>query len=263
MYRLLIVTDDTNATDMFSAMDCWGQMGFQPPTLLGTVEEAVEALQKRRVDAIALPQAPAYDALYAYLNEHFPDLPVLAIEADEAAQRDAVWELYRLLVRIGADDSNDEYDDISRMQQIREKWLKKVMGGMVPSRLEMGRQARLYRLREKLDVPCMLARLQMPEDDTFLSERWHYGSDRLETALRNFFGHEHARMILHVAVISPQEVRVLCYPADEAAGVNEESACAYVRETLEQVEKYLGLRLNVLEMSLIPGLNAFAGGGAW
>ena len=57
--------------------------------------------------------------------------------------------------------------------------------------------------------------------DVFLTERWHYGGERLETALRNFFGREHGHMLLRVAVVSPQEVRVLCYPRDEREGLSE------------------------------------------
>ena len=86
-----------------------------------------------------------------------------------------------------------------------------------------------------------------------MTERWHYGGERLEIALRNFFGREHGHMLLRVAVVSPQEVRVLCYPRDEAEGLSENAAFEYVQETIEQIARYLGLALKVLEVRRIAG----------
>lgn len=257
MYRLLIVTDDPKATDMLTAMNGWESMGFKRPKLITTAGGAEEVLSQRRVDAIAVQNAPAFASLFSYLDETQPDLPMFDIAGDEQAQRDVLQQLYRLLVRVNADDSNDEYDEATRRQQIREKWMKKLIGGMVSTEAQIEREARLYRCRERMDVPCVLARLQLPEDDSFLSERWHYGSERLETALRNFFGFEHAGVRMYVAVVSQSEVRVLCYPLGEKA-IDQPSVASYVHETLEQVDHYLGLHMEVLELCPLPGLKAFA-----
>ena len=59
-------------------------------------------------------------------------------------------------------------------------------------------------------------------------------------------------------VISPQEVRVLCYPRDEAEGLSENAAFEYVQESIEQIARYLGLALKVLEVRRIAGLCDFA-----
>ena len=87
-----------------------------------------------------------------------------------------------------------------------------------------------------------------------MSERWHYGSDRLETALRNFFGSGHSHMLMHVAVVSPEEVRVLCYPASPEFGVSENIAYDYMHETVEQIENYLGLHMNIVSVHRISGI---------
>lgn len=258
MYRLLIVTGDEAQQSMLSAMDGWQAMGFKPPQVLSTADEAVDYLNKRRVDAIAVGVSPDLEDFRAYLDEKAPNKPLFEIAASPQEQRERILELYRLLTRLSADDSNDEYDDAYKLQMQREQWLKRIIGGLVPTESDMARQMQLYRCRERLDVPCVLARLELPEDDTFLSNRWHYGSERLETALRNFFGFEHDHMLMHVAVVSQEEVRVLCYPAEAGVGVSENIAFEYVQETLEQIDHYLGLHMNVLEMRRVPGLAAFA-----
>lgn len=262
MYRLLIVTHDPKKVEMLSAMTGWEKLGFRKPVLCQSVQEAMESLSTRHTDAFAVEETPDFEALYACLNEKYPNKPLCAVADTQEEQRMVVQELYRLLNRLNADDSNDEYDESYRLQQERERWLKKVISGMGPSVQEMSRQLKLYRCRECMDVPCVLARLEMTDEDGFLSNRWHYGGERLEQALRNFFGYEHDHMLMHVAVASPEEVRVLCYPACVEEGISENAAFDYVQETLEQVEHYLGLRMKVLEVSRVPGLQAFAAPGA-
>ena len=161
-------------------------------------------------------------------------MPLFAIETDPQAQLATVREVVSLLTRLRADDSNDDYDPLYMMDRQRTRWLRKVIGGLVSTAEDIERGLRLYRCAMRPGVPCVLARLGVPEDDGFMTERWHYGGERLEIALRNFFGREHGHMLLRVAVISPQEVRVLCYPRDEGEGLSENAAFEYVQET-EQI----------------------------
>ena len=196
--------------------------------------------------------------LLDYLDEHAPDTPLFEIGGSAEEQLATVREVASLLTRLHADDSNDEYDLTDRMEKLRAHWLRKVVRGMERTPEDIRRGLRLYRCGERADVPCILGRLAMPADDGFLTERWHYGGQRLEVALRNFFGHEHGHMLFHVAVVSQEEVRVLCYPRDAGEGLSENEAFEYIQETAEQIEKYLGLSMKVLEVRRIPGLAAFA-----
>lgn len=261
MYRLLIVTDEQRVKDMFSSMEGWEAMGIKPPRLRSSVEEAVECMHKHPIDAIAVDDAPAFEALYAYLDEHYPDMPIFQIERTAQEQLQTVREASSLLTRLKADDSNDEYDDTHKLDLQRERWLRKVIGGLIPTAGDLARQLRLYRCDTRLGVPCVLARLGLSVDDSFLADRWHYGSERLEIALRNFFGREHGGMRIHVAVVSQEEVRVLCYPLSLEDGVSENAAYEYIQETVDQIQHYLGLSLKVLETRRLPGLEAFAADG--
>jgi len=257
VYRLLIVTDNQNVKERLEAMQGWEALGFKPPRIRTGMEDAVECIHRHHIDAIAVEDSPAFEDFRAYLDEHFPNVPLFEIAPNETEQLLLLRELSGLLSRLKADDTNDLYDEAARMQEQRERWIKKVIGGLEISQGDMNRHIRLYRCTERLGVPCVLARLEMPEDDHFIGVRWHYGSDRLEVALRNFFGREHDRMVLHVAVVSPQEVRVLCYPACGENCVNEREALAYVQETIEQIAHYLGLDMRLVEVQSLCGLEAF------
>ena len=254
MYRLLIVTTNQATKDMLASMAGWEALGVKPPRVRETVEEAVECMKKHPIDAIAVEDAPVFAPLADYLDRQAPAMPVFAIEADAKTQLETVRQTVNLLTRLRADDSNDEYDPAYMMEKQRARWLRRVIGGLEPTAEDIVRGLKLYRCAMRPDVPCVLARLGVPEDDGFMTERWHYGGERLEIALRNFFGREHGHMLLRVAVVSPQEVRVLCYPRDEAEGLSENAAFEYVQETIEQIARYLGLALKVLEVRRIAGL---------
>lgn len=262
MYRLLIVTDKPGVIEMFQGMTGWEKMGFHAPRLCANAQEAIETLRSYYPDAIVLDEASVSDEFNIHLDTHYPNIPLCQIAEDEAEQRMLIQELYRFLSRLNADDSDDAYDASYKLSQQRERWLKQVVAGLGSTREELSRQLRLYRCRERLDVPCVLARLEMTDEDGFLSNRWHYGGERLEQALRNFFGCEHDHMLMHVAVVSQDEVRVLCYPANVEEGISENVAFDYVQETVEQVDHYLGLHMKVLEVRRVPGLAAFASDGA-
>ena len=212
MYRLLIVTEKQTVRDMFATMEGWEAMGFKQPRLRATTAEALECMEKHHIDAIAVDDAPAYADLNVHVDEQCPTMLRFPIMDTPEKEMDAIRDLDRMLNALNADHTNDEYDIQTALRNTRQRFLKTILSGMVTTGGELAAKLRMLRCNEKPDVPCILARLGMNTDDPFLTSRWHYGSDRLETALRNFFGEEHNDMLLHVAVISPEEVRVLCYP---------------------------------------------------
>ena len=69
MYRLLIVTHDPDAIEMLSTLEGWEKLGFKPPRLCRTAEEATDKLSRHLVDAIAVADA---------LQKHGVDARVLS-----------------------------------------------------------------------------------------------------------------------------------------------------------------------------------------
>ncbi|MBP3542429.1 MAG: hypothetical protein J6K72_11560 [Clostridia bacterium] len=259
MYRLLIVTENQTVQDMFDGMTGWEIMGFKPPRLRVSTADALECMQKHSIDAIAIDETPAFDDLRRHITEKCPTMLRFPIMETAEEQWKIIRELDRMLGSLYADRSNDYYDLPAALQMTQEKLLKSIVCGLIPTEKEQAIRLSMLRCYERTDVPCMLARLGMDADDPFLTSRWHYGSDRLEVALRNFFGNVQDDMRLHVAVISPEEVRVLCYPKDDSQTLEKSSVVSTVEDTVEQIGNYLGLEMNILEVRPLPGLGAFAG----
>ncbi|MBE5780065.1 MAG: hypothetical protein E7331_12140 [Clostridiales bacterium] len=258
MYRLLIVTENQTVEDMFGAMTGWETMGFKPPRIRATCGDALECMRKHAIDAIAIDDSSIYDELRTHISEKCPTMLRFPIMDNAEDQWRIIRELDRMLGSLYADRSNDYYDLPGALVMTQEKLIKSIVCGLIPSEKEQATRLFMLRCMEKTNVPCILARLGMDADDPFLTSRWHYGSDRLEVALRNFFGNVQDGMRLHVAVISPEEVRVLCYPADETSVLMEKDVADYVKDTVEQIGNYLGLEMNILELRPIPGLSVFA-----
>lgn len=258
MYRLLIVTEKQAVRDMFAAMEGWETMGFKQPRLRQSTAEALECMEKHHIDAIAIDDSAAFEDLNAFVDEHCPLMLRFPIMDTPEEQLRIVRELDRMLGGLRADHTNGEYDEANALWLSRERLLKNIVCGMIPTRQDVAMKLRMLCCKEREDIPCVLARLGMDMEDPFLTDRWHYGSDRLETALRNFFGTEQDDMRLHVAVVSPQEVRVLCYPLSGDEGLKEAVVYDYIRDTVEQVEHYLGLGMNIMDVRRLPGLSAFA-----
>ncbi len=257
MYRLLIVTEKQSVRDMFEGMSGWEVMGFKQPRLRATTEEALACMEKHHIDAIAMDEGSAFADLDAYVEENCPTMLRFAVEDTPEEQLRTIRILDRLLNQIRADHSNNQYDERNALQYTQDRQMKSLLSGMIPTEKELNARLRMLRCRERGDEPCVVARLGLDEEDPFLTERWHYGSDRLEVALRNFFGGDQPNMLVHVAVVSQDEVRVLCYPYGGEC-LDTGRVEAFIQEVAHQVENYMGLRMKVLDVQTIPGLSVFA-----
>lgn len=260
MYRLLIVTREKRVEDMFNSMQGWETMGFKQPRLRKTVGEAVECMHKHHIDAIAIDDDPDYAELEPWLNENAPDMPIFEIDGSAEKQLETVREIELLLNQLHTDDSNDDYDESYYFKMARERWMKRLISGLAPSKEYVLKHQRLYRCADDPEKPCVFARIRVPEGDAFITGRWHYGSERLGTALQNFFGEEHDHHSIHLAVVTPEEVRVIiCQKrGDSGHAVSLPRAKAYIEETIGQIDHYLGLPMTLTEIRMRDGLTDFA-----
>ena len=260
MYRLLIVTRDQRVEEMFVSMQDWEGTGFKAPRLRKTVEEAIECMHKHHIDAIAIDDEPDYAELEHWLDKNEPNLPIFEIAESAEKQIEVIREVELLLNQLHTDDSNDDYDESYYFKVSRERWMKRLITGFAPSKAYILSHQRMYRCADDPLRPCVFALIQVPEGDAFISGRWHYGSERLGTALQNFFGEEYNHLLVHLAVVSPEEIRLVICPkrGDTEHNVSLERAKAYIDETIEQIDNYLGLSMTVKEIQLRDGLVDFA-----
>lgn len=261
MFRLLIVSGKDSVETMFASMEGWESMGYRPPRVRKTTEDALQCMQKHHIDAIAIDDDPAFADLRAHLDAHCPTMPIFELADTPDKQLPIVKEVAQVLNRINADDSNDDYGTGYYFDQERNRWLHGLLSGNEPDERSLRKRYALYRCRIPLDQPCVYARFLLPEGDAYLAGPWHYGPERLETALYNFFGTEHEHMLIRIAVASPREVRALVAPEQDApsdAPFTLERARDYLQDTVEQIDRYLGLRMKLEELRAVDSLLAFA-----
>jgi hypothetical protein len=184
---------------------------------------------------------------------------------DQECQLAVMREVELLLNQIHTDNSDDDYNEVANFKAARERWMKYLLSRLAQTKREILKQHRLYRCSDDPEKPCIFARIQIPQGDMFITERWHYGSERLATALRNFFGEQYQQMNIHIAVVSPEEVRVVFSPRpDSPAGITPDTKTReYIEETIEQIQHYLGLSMSLSELKILDGLTEFAADCAW
>lgn len=263
MYRLLIVTKSPTIEKMFSETDGWETMGFKPPRIRKTTADAIECMGKHHIDAIGIDEG--FSELDSWMDTNQPHIPIFMIVGDKDQQLAVIREVELLLNQIHTDDSNDDYNEESNFSMARERWMKYLLSRLAPTKLEILKQQRLYRCSDDPQRPCLFARISIPEGDMFITERWHYGSERLATALRNFFGEEFEQMNIHIAVVSPEEIRIVFSPRPdrEDTAVPDTATKEYIEETIGQIQHYLGLNMSLTEFRVLDGLVNFAADCPW
>lgn len=261
MYKLLLATDKPEIMEAFQAVNSWESLGFKVPRMVSTVQGAMDSLKKHHADGIAFAfDETDNDALMNHLSQEYPILPIIAAGRNAGQVTDAVVELRSLLNRTRADFSNDSFGEADMMQLCRHEFFRGLIGGKVAEKADVIRRLNLLRSRMSPDKPCVLLELAMPEGDTFLTGRWHYGSDRLEVALRNFFGMELEGMRILVSVLPDERIYLLACPMLGEEAVDSISGVVHhhAEESIAHVRKYLGLHLTIAGIRVLPGLTALA-----
>ena len=104
----------------------------------------------------------------------------------------------------------------------------------------------MLRSHLSLTKQCVVYEFDLPQGEVYLNFQWHYGSERLEKALRNnFFGRYYEDLYYQVAVLTPRNIRVMVCQRDDRENEPEDSlverADKHVAKVLEDIKEYLGL----------------------
>ena len=263
MYKLLLTTNDQAIRDAFAALP-WEMLGFRSPRIASSAEEALSSLGKHHADAVAigLPQADD-EACLKMLMEKYPDLPVMAVNANREALETLVLELRKVLNRINADMSNTAFSTGEQLQVCRHEFFRAMMDRRIPDVSSIERILRLMRSKMDPHKPCVVAELVMPADSDFLKGRWHYGAERLELALRNIFGVEVQGLRILSCVLPGDRIVLLGCPmlfheAPAEGDVMVELITHHVNDCIAHVDEFLGLDLSISSIRVLPALTAMA-----
>lgn len=267
MYKLLLATNDQKVRDAFSAVD-WDALGFKAPRMAETAAEALASLKAYHADAIAIALPAQEDGeLIRALMTAYPDLPVMEAPAQQGEAELRTLELRKLLVRLNADISDDDFTLADQMMACRREYFRAMMDYRIPSGRDVVRVLRLIRSKMDPHRPCVVAELKMPADSDFLKGRWHYGPERLELALRNIFGVEVAGLRILACVLPGERILLLgcpmLYHEMERTGDSMTALVSrHVQDCIDHVDEFLGIDLTISEMHVLPALTAMAADSA-
>lgn len=264
MYKLLLVTDQPQVSEAFLENMQWESMGFREPRKVDSVRGALESLQKHHADgvAIALPAAEE-NKLIVSLGQQWPMLPIMRASARRHEVCQDVQELSAMLNRLHADNADEPYNEEEAMRHIRHAFFRELLDGKLHDQDAVRRRLRLMRSRMDPDMPCVLIQFALPEGADYLEGRWHYGSERLEIAMRNLFGTELEGMKLLVSVLPGNRIYLLACPMlGGERGARDESMTGIVAdhatEAIEHVRDYLGIDMTIASVDVLPTVTALA-----
>lgn len=261
MYKLLLATDRREIQDVFSSIESWESMGYRAPRVVTSAEGAIACLKSHHVDALAyfLPKAQE-EMLYMHLQQFYPNLPVFQASWEKRDQVAVLNELRALLNRTHADFSNDNFGEADMMQLCRHEFLRALLSGQVHHKQEVLSKLRLLRSRMDPEKACVVLDMELPSGPEFMAGRWHYGSERLEVALRNFFGAELSGLRMVISAVAPHQVRLLACPmlGEAPQGGEDESMTGRVvehaDEAILQVREYLDLDMQIVNIRVLSSI---------
>lgn len=259
MYKLLLATDNPEILAAFQAVPSWEAIGFRSPRIVTTAQEALDSLSRHHADAIAFALNPQdEEKLMTVLIHDYPCLPVCQTGNTRVQVERSVRELEKLLIRMHADYSDDDTSEAEMLQLCRHEFFRALIGGKIHSKADALRYLMLLRSRMDPGKPAVLLELAQPENDMFLNGRWHYGLDRLEVALRNFFGAELEGMRVLVSVLPDGRIYLLCCTMLGEEGPEESAMAGHVtahaQDCMDHVREYLDLDLRIASIRVLRTL---------
>lgn len=265
MYRLLIATNEPEVLNQLNASVDWASLSFRQPTVVSTADEAIQNMETQRVDCIAyMLNGSEARRLSNYLNTVRPSLPIFEIRRSLEAQMRILNDMRRVLDRLHEDNTDEDYDEKTIMSMLRDELTHNLLAGEITSERELRGRLQMLRSHLSLARPCMLYEFDLPQGEIYLNYEWHYGSERLEKALRNnFFGRYYEDLYYQVAVLTPRHIRLIVCQRDDRENEPEDSlaerADQHVSQVLEQIREYLDLDMVQTDRAILPSMIALTG----
>ena len=257
MYRIVIALKDPQSFSAMNEKIDWFSMNFHEPMIVSSADEAINLMETRRVDCIAyIFEKYEASSLKKYLSQVRPSLPIFQIKRDYDAQIKTLKDLLRYLDRLHSDCSDEVYDENVIMDMLRDELGHNLLAGELHDEQVLRGRLQMLRSYVSADKKCVLYDFDMPQGEVYLMNQWHYGSERLENALRNnFFGRYYDDIYYFVAVLTPRHIRVLACQRKEGDDEEENSLLfrtnMHINQSIDEIKSYLGLDLNLADVQVL------------
>jgi hypothetical protein len=249
MYKLLLATNQADVKEAFSRIPDLNRLMFEPVTILGSAQEAIDHLTTHGADAIGFDLGKKETRMLTdHLTAHQPYLPIFRTYRRGADLRAELHLVREHLDKLHADVSDYENDPGTTAALLHNDLMLRLLENKISTREELESRLLLARSPLSVDYPGYLFEFRLPEGRSYLQTRWHHGIERLGLALRaNFFGRLSCSMHYSASLLTPEHLRVIvCSPeplSDKEVDVLSRNVQEQVLKTAEQVKLFMDLEL--------------------
>ncbi len=242
MYKLLLVVRPESEDEAMFSSIFTREADFSPVLFTADADEAARLIQAESFDAVGVyPGTEAEARLYSLLTDMGSAVPLFTLDMDQGG---SLRDLKHLLNRLHADYADEPVSQRDMVGIVTTELVHNLLNGSLKDPQIVPRWFRMLRTDGCLSHPCRLWDLSIPQGEGYLFGRWHYGTDRLESALcRNFFDRADPDADYYMTFINSRSARLLAIPRQEEAdfaGMDRS-----VRRTIEDIKDYLDLDIMV------------------
>ena len=259
MYKLLLVTDRPEVVSAFDSIPSWEELCYRIVRKASGVDEAIAHLKAHHSVAIALALPEKEEQrLIEYLNERYPNRPIMRATADAADITSWARQAEQLLNRTHADYSNDRYDEGEMMALTRHNYFRRMLAGTERDPERIRRSLLLVRSKMDPNQPCVAMRLAVPDDDGYIASHWKHGAEGLEVAMRNIFGYELNGMRILTSILPDEHIYLVACPLlgvpprdpDEML----EEVTSHVSDNLSHIYEYLNIDMKMDAVCILDSI---------
>lgn len=265
MYKLLLVTDRDEVIAAMRKVTDLQSLMFAPITIIQDPQEAIAYLECNAVDAVGYSiRNGDVSPLHNYLVDRRPSLPIFQTHHHDDTLMAELTRIRSFLDSLHADYSDDDYDEAAVLEYLRDELFHHLLARQIPTKEELKSRLKLVRAQIALNEPCYLVDFDLPQGEVYLADRWHYGRERLENALRtNFFGRYVDNIYYGVAVLTPRHIRLFAGQRQHCPDTPEQVAERikhHIEKTVRDIKEYLDLDLIIEQCTELSSINDLTGG---
>lgn len=258
MYKLLLVTDQEAVKNAFLALGGLERYMFSPITFKEDAAQALAHLSRHAVDALGYHLKGSDAApLVQYIQDH-PSLPIFQSHLAGDALLEELNRTRRVLDALHADMADEDMDEAQLLHLLRDELMQQLLAGDVHSQEELLGRIKLVRANVSLNHACYLFNFDLPQGEVYLQDRWHYGRERLQSALRNnFFGRYVQDVYYDISVLTPRNIRVFACPRmglDKTDAEVFSQVRAHVDQSIQNIKSYLDLDLDLEDTQTLSSM---------
>ena len=255
MYRLLLVLDRGSEAEMLYSSVFTKEAGFYPLVFAPDEAEAVKLIRKESFDAVGvMPGSETEGRLSEALAEMDSPLPMFTLQEDHEGM---LRDLKHLLNRLHADYADEPIPLREMVGIVTTELVHNLLTGSLKDPQIVARWFRMLRKDQYLSCPCRVWDLSIPQGEGYLAGRWHYGTQRLESALcGNFFDRADPDADYYLAFLDSCSARMIAIPRDGEADFDRTDRAVF--RTVEDIKDYLDLDILIAGAETVPDLTAAA-----